>query len=462
MRAVPVVVLAAALSVVAPVAPALALAPPPIAAIGIPGEDLGAQPDAGAVEVRYADGRHQILYPSGYHAGDRFGTAVAVLDVDGDSVSDLVVGAPGRDVGTAADAGAVYLYRGSSTGLRPWKVLTLGSGGMPGQSQPGAAFGSALSWSEGSSTTPRALTVGAPRWDVSGATDAGAVAIISLTQSADPTVAGTLLTENSPELGSSAQAGDRLGAAVQGPGALAAPGRTVDGAKGAGVVYVRTDPGVPAYTRISQNTPGMPGAAEAGDGFGSALTYGAPSGLWIGVPGEDLGSLTDAGMVDTFGDTDEDGIPAEPGPAYTQDTTGPGGPVAGSAEAGDRFGAALASYPPSEDSDVDVVLVGAPGEDLGTIRDAGMVNEIWGGGGSLTQASTAGIEETGDRFGSSLLAGNGAGGDWSPRIMVGAPGEDGGAGAVVVVSHGAAIWKQVTGSPESGDGYGAALDSRLG
>ena len=167
-------------------------------------------------------------------------------------------------------------------------------------------------------------------------------------------------------------------------------------------------------------------------------------------------------MVNTFGDTNEDGIPAEPGPAYTQNSTGPGGPVAGSAEAGDHFGAALASYPPSEDSDADVVLVGAPGEDLGSVRDAGMVNEIWGGGKSLTQASTAGIEEVGDRFGATLVAGNGAGGNWTPRIIVGAPGEDGGAGAVVVVGNGAAIWKQVTGSPEAGDGYGAALDSRLG
>ncbi|GAA2760762.1 integrin alpha [Actinopolymorpha rutila] len=462
MRAIPVVAVAAALSVVAPAAPALALTPPTIAAIGIPGEDLGTQPDAGAVEVRYADGRHQILYPSGYHAGDRFGTAVAVLDVDGDSVSDLVVGAPGRDVGTAADAGAVYLYRGSSTGLHLWKVLTQGSGGVPGPAQAGAAYGSTLFAYPGSSSTPASLTVGAPRWDVGGAVDAGAVTVLSLPRSGDPTVSGTILTENSPELGSSAQAGDRLGAAVQGSWALGAPGRTVNGAKGAGAVYVRIDPKVAAYTMVSQDTPGMPGTAEPGDGFGSALDNAAPSGLWIGVPGEDVGSLADAGMVNTFGDTNEDGIPAEPGPAYTQNSTGPGGPVAGSAEAGDRFGAALASYPPSEDSDTDVVLIGAPGEDLGSIRDAGMVDEIWGGGASLTEASTAGIEETGDRFGSSLVAGNGFDVTWNPRIMVGAPGEDGGAGAVVVVSHGATIWKQVTGAPESGDRYGTALDSRLG
>ncbi|MGW0230412.1 integrin alpha [Actinopolymorpha singaporensis] len=263
MRAIPVVALSAALSVVVAAAPALAVTPPPIAAIGIPGEDLGTQQDAGAVEVRYADGRHQILHPSGYHAGDRFGTAVAVLDVDGDSVSDVVVGAPGRDVGTTADAGAVYLYRGSSTGLHLWKVLTQGSGGVPGPAQAGAAFGSALSWSAGSSSTPRSLTVGAPRWDAGGATDAGAVAILSLTRSANPAVTGTLLTENSPQLGSSAEPGDRLGAAVQGPGALAAPGRTVNGAKGAGS-RLRTRRS--AGRRVHPDQPGHPEHAGYGRG----------------------------------------------------------------------------------------------------------------------------------------------------------------------------------------------------
>ncbi|HZC25678.1 MAG TPA: hypothetical protein VE287_01570, partial [Actinopolymorphaceae bacterium] len=53
-------------------------------------------------------------------------------------------------------------------------------------------------------------------------------------------------------------------------------------------------------------------------------------------------------------------------------------------------------------------------------------------------------------------AGNGAAVE--RRLMIGAPGEDAGAGAVVVIAGitAAEIWKQVTGRPEAGDGFGSA------
>ena len=38
-------------------------------------------------------------------AGDRFGFALAVADIDCDEFTDLVVGSPYEDVGSAADAG---------------------------------------------------------------------------------------------------------------------------------------------------------------------------------------------------------------------------------------------------------------------------------------------------------------------------------------------------------------------
>ncbi|MEQ7126336.1 hypothetical protein ABN034_17625 [Actinopolymorpha sp. B11F2] len=76
----------------------------PDLAIGIPGEDLGTQPDAGAVEVRYADRAPQILHPADYRAGDRFGTTIVTAYVDDDTCSDLIVGAPGQDVDGLSDA----------------------------------------------------------------------------------------------------------------------------------------------------------------------------------------------------------------------------------------------------------------------------------------------------------------------------------------------------------------------
>ncbi|MBH8558496.1 FG-GAP-like repeat-containing protein [Hymenobacter negativus] len=63
---------------------------------------------------------------SGASAGDTFATSVALVgDLNGDGYADLAVGAPGYSGG----AGAVYLYRGSSTGLATTAVTVLqGSG----------------------------------------------------------------------------------------------------------------------------------------------------------------------------------------------------------------------------------------------------------------------------------------------------------------------------------------------
>jgi hypothetical protein len=121
-------------------------------AIGIPGEDLGTQPDAGAVEVRYADRAPQILYPAEYRTGDRFGASVFTAFINDDACGDLIVGAPGQDVADLADAGAVHIYLGSDTGLR-----ALGRDSVrespPGRSNPVTA--SAQPSPPSTSSTPR-------------------------------------------------------------------------------------------------------------------------------------------------------------------------------------------------------------------------------------------------------------------------------------------------------------------
>lgn len=53
-------------------------------------------------------------------AGDQFGMSTAVGNFDSDLYDDLAVGAPGEDSG----AGAVYLFRGSPTGLKFWARIT--------------------------------------------------------------------------------------------------------------------------------------------------------------------------------------------------------------------------------------------------------------------------------------------------------------------------------------------------
>ena len=96
----------------------------PDLAVGVPGEDVGAAANAGAVNIffggpngRYGSGRRLADHPRGppqrSERNDRFGAALNMADVTGDGVVDLMVGVPGEDAG----AGQVVVLPGSTTGL---------------------------------------------------------------------------------------------------------------------------------------------------------------------------------------------------------------------------------------------------------------------------------------------------------------------------------------------------------
>ncbi len=82
--------------------------------------------------------------------------------------------------------------------------------------------------------------------------------------------------------------------------------------------------------------------------------------------------------------------------------------VIGKAEAGDLFGGSLASGDFNNDGFNDLA-VGAPGEDVGAVKDAGLVNVLDGSGSGLTGvgdqmwyqglAQVSGKAEAGDGFG---------------------------------------------------------------
>jgi hypothetical protein len=91
-----------------------------------------------------------------------------------------------------------------------------------------------------------------------------------------------------------------------------------------------------------QDSPGVPGAPAFLDGFGSALAAGDFDGdgfddLAIGVPEEDVGGASDAGVVNVlFGSAA--GLTAAGSQIWHQDSAG----VPGAAENFDRFGNVLA------------------------------------------------------------------------------------------------------------------------
>jgi hypothetical protein len=121
-------------------------------AVGVPGEQVGAVPGTGAVTLLAVrpggpagSAWHQedAGVPGVAEDGDRFGSAVRLKDVTGDGRADLAAAASGEDIGTDADAGAVWVLRGTSSGLttdgvRSFNGADFGTGG------PGRGFGTVL------------------------------------------------------------------------------------------------------------------------------------------------------------------------------------------------------------------------------------------------------------------------------------------------------------------------------
>jgi hypothetical protein len=434
-------------------------------AVGAPTEDVGSTVDAGAVSVFFgvATGTglpddSQTLVQDNPEAGDRFGSALAVGDFNGDPFDDLVVGAPGEDVGATVDAGTVNVLLGSPTGLTTDQTL------LQDSPEPGDQFGAALT--VGFIDVGEVdLVVGAPGENVGATVDAGVANLFSNTTGELPDVSGPALLQDNPE------AGDRFGAAltagrfdVDGFDDLVAgaPGEDVGASVDAGAANLFSNPaGV---------LPGVSGPAllqdnpEAGDRFGAALAHAFFTGdgfddLAVGVPGEDVGATTEAGTVNFFANT-ASALPGVSGPALLQDNP----------EAGDQFGAALVAAGLGGGSEIDLA-VGAPGENVGATVDAGAANLLINGNGVLPSVSGPALlqdnPETGDRFGAALTA-KVLGGDGFFDLVVGAPGENVGAtvdaGTANVFSSSGGVLPAVSGPAlsldgvEAGDQVGAALD----
>lgn len=254
--------------------------------------------------------------------------------------------------------------------------------------------------------------------------------------------------------------------------------------KGGGVaVFYSTNSG-PSTTNnelLIQGKGGLPDSDENGDEFGFDVAFGdidddGFDDLVIGQPGETVNGRKKAGAI-TVVPGSPTGLDLASAVRLHENVAG----VPGSVDAFDRFGHAVEVGDFNGDAFADVA-VGSPGENVSGRLAAGKVTIFFGSETGITVTGSvaidlstpgvAGVIGRGDRFGTSLAAGD-FGGDGEYDLAIGAPNKrisgKSEAGAVVtikgsalgLVGDGSQIWSQrknaLGETPETGDRFGLEL-----
>jgi hypothetical protein len=428
-------------------------------AIGVDGEDFGRlMINAGAVNVLYGSSASAGLtalgtagapddqfwhqnspgIPGRIERRNKFGKCVASGNFNGDDYEDLAIGIPEDNVGDRSNVGSLVILYGSEDGLDAdagpgAHMLRQNSGGLKGgdRAEVNDEFSSSLSSGDFDNDGFEDLAVGAPLEDIAKQREAGAVSIFY---------------------------------------------GTADGLGTEGKQF------------FHQDTDGLLDDANADDKFGSSLAVGDVNGddyadLAIGVAEENLHdtSATDveAGAVQILYGSST-GLAAAGNQFFTQDTDG----VEDQAEDGDHFGWAV-TFGDMDDDGYDDLAIGAFAEDVGAVRDAGVVHVLFGSDSGVTatddqlwsQGNTGSPDdlEADDYFGYSLVSDDFKASNNSADLAIGVPGEDFGddardAGAVEVLyststSNGVVTPAQfisqdtpdVEDAAETGDGFGTSL-----
>jgi hypothetical protein len=364
-------------------------------AVGAPGNNG----DRGSLTVLYGDtdgigttgaqvfSENSIFGAGSGLAGESFGADLMNGDYDDDGIADLVVAAPGETVGGVKNAGAVVVLYGASgglgTGSRAEKRITQSSAGVGGSPEKDDQFGSSLAAGDFSGDGVEDVAVGVPGENgftgivqlLRGSASGGLNALAGSTYSQDTAgVAG--VGEAFDEFGFMVAAGDVTG---DGRADLAVTSYGEDDYTGAVNLLKGSTGGLTGTgsQKWTQDSPGVEGAAAAGDGFGFSLSMarldnGPLADLAIGTPFDNLGSVKNAGSVTVLLGTGSGLSTSGPGGArFTQDTAG----IAGTAEKDDAFGFAIESARVVT-SDQDSLTIGVPFEDIGADQDVGVVHSL--------------------------------------------------------------------------------------
>ena len=386
--------------------------------VGAPYEDAGQEDryrrDMGVVHVLYgsrsgltATGDQLFTGGESPAGGAHGGWALTAGDFDDDGRDDLAYGAPGGGA-----TGTVFVRYGSSTGLARQQVFS-----APGSSVQNDGYGAALAAGDFDGNGTDDLAVGAPeRDDVAGSgtartvQKAGAVYVLFGTAGTGLSETGSAaIDQDSPNVPDSAEEYDLFGSALA-AGDFDADGRAdlaigVPGERGGtGAVHVlRGSASGPTATGGDfwhREGGGLPGAASAGSRLGMTLAAGnvehtdnAPE-LAIGVGNDDFRGLTDAGSVTVVYNYGGTPLVVDQNQQF----------VPGTPESGDLFG-----YSVDISAHGDLV-VGAPGETVGTKQATGVATAVWYGTtsrGQMWSQDSPGVPggaEASDWFGAAVTS----------------------------------------------------------
>lgn len=227
--------------------------------IGVPGETVGwgsrTKYEAGALHIVYgsaegASGEGSQWYfqnspewPGRAETGDRFASALALGDLDGDGLEDLVVGIPGEDLGNHQNAGQVQIrYNPGGWSQSDTSVQTLyqNARGVKNRVESGDQFGYYLEVVDLIEDDSLDLIIGIPGESIAKKMNAGAVAILPGLNGQISTGNDQILYPYQSSISGNSQAEALFGLAftsLNGDLIIGAPGRNISGNSAAGAFY---------------------------------------------------------------------------------------------------------------------------------------------------------------------------------------------------------------------------------
>jgi hypothetical protein len=359
--------------------------------------------------------------------------SVAPYDFNGDGYADLAIGAievPFNET----DTGWVTVLYGSATGITTngSQLWSQDSPGIPDASEMADSFGQSLASGNFNGDGYADLAIAAPGENLAGY-DEGVIHILFGSASGLTSSGTQLWSQDTPGVLDVAQSGDEFGEVMAagnlGNGSyddlvIGLPNENYaprDGAEqsnsGAVQVLFGSATGLTSVGNQfwSQQSPGVPGNADAGDFFGDAVLVAEVTGdtvddVVIGVPRESLSGVR-SGAVHVLPGSSA-GPTVTGSSTWTQATAG----VADSPEEYDGFGRSLAAGDFGGSSHQELAI-GAPGESVVTGQTVnGAVHVLMGSSAGLTatgsqfwsQNSSGVLEtaETNDAFGQEMSAAN--------------------------------------------------------